>query len=217
MSERRDHDRLADWEAELAEEKRLHDAAVLKARGAAPEPGEPGDPSVDAAEEGSRARVEQQTAWVDRQVRAAIERGEFDNLPGAGKPLKLPDIHDPDWWVKGLVEREHLTGVLPPALALRREDEQLDDELDRLATEDEVRAALRDFNARVVEARRQLQGGPPVVTPTREVEDEVNLWRQRYAERRAVVRAAELRAKAAAPPRRGWRRLLDGLPGRRTR
>jgi hypothetical protein len=94
--------------------------------------------------------------------------------------------------------------VLPPALALRREDAELDGELDRLRSEEEVRRTLADFNERVVAARRQLQGGPPVVTPLREVEDEVNAWRQRRAERRASVRAAELREQANRPRRRWW-------------
>ena len=183
-------------------ERRLHEAVVTKALGQPP-------PEVedDAEEENPAAnRIEQQALWVDHQIRAAMARGEFDNLPGAGKPLKLPDRHDPDWWVKSLIEREKITGVLPPALALRREDAELDGELDRMPTEEEVRRALADFNTRVVAARRQLQGGPPVVTPTRDVEDEVNAWRQRRAERRAVVRAAELRAKAEQPRRRWWRR-----------
>lgn len=184
-------------------ERRLHDAAVARALGQPP----PEVADDDAEEENPAAnRIEQQALWVDHQIRAAMERGEFDNLPGAGKPLKLPDRHDPDWWVKGLIEREKITGVLPPALALRREDAELDAELDRMPTEEEVRRALADFNTRVVEARRQLQGGPPVVTPTRDVEDEVNAWRQRRAERRAVVRAAELRAQAEQPRRRWWRR-----------
>ena len=41
---------------------------------------------------------------VERAIREAQERGEFDNLPGAGKPLRnlgSPDVEDPDWWVKG--------------------------------------------------------------------------------------------------------------------
>ena len=189
---------------ESEREKRLREAAVTKAMGTAPEP----TPEEAEEDDASRARFEHQHLWVDHQIRAAMERGEFDNLPGAGKPLKLPDRHDPDWWVKGLIEREKLTGVLPPALALRKEAAELDGELDRMATEEEVRRALADFNARVVDARRQLQGGPPVVTPTRDVEDEVNLWRQRRAERRAVVRAAELREQAERqrPRRRWWRR-----------
>jgi hypothetical protein len=180
-------------------ERRLREAAVAKALGQPPPPEDD-----DEADEEAPDRWEHQALWVDHQIRAAMDRGEFDNLPGAGKPLRLPDRHDPDWWVKGLIEREKITGVLPPALALRREDAELDGELDRMASEEEVRRALADFNARVVAARRQLQGGPPVVTPTREVEDEVNAWRQRRAERRAVVRAAELRDKAAQQPRRRW-------------
>ena len=32
--------------------------------------------------------------WVDQQIREAQERGEFDNLPGTGKPLDLtPNPH----------------------------------------------------------------------------------------------------------------------------
>lgn len=36
---------------------------------------------------------------IDKQIREAMERGEFDNLPGAGKPLDLSDDpHTPDDW-----------------------------------------------------------------------------------------------------------------------
>lgn len=60
---------------------------------------------------------------VDRQIREARERGDFDNLPGAGKPLDLGDLNDPDWWVKRLAARENLdlSGALPGALGLRKE------------------------------------------------------------------------------------------------
>ena len=63
--------------------------------------------------------------------------------------------------------------MLPAALQLRKDDAELDAQLDREAAEKQVREQLEDFNRRVVEARRQLQGGPPVVTPTRDVEAEV--------------------------------------------
>jgi hypothetical protein len=179
------------------EEQRLHRAAVTKAGQQAPEP------EADQEEDDSAAqRMEQQALWVDLQVRRAIDRGEFDNLPGAGKPLRLPDRHDPDWWVKQLIERERITGVLPPALALRKEDAELEDALDREPTEEAVRRAVGDFNRRVVEARRQLQGGPPVVTPTRDVEDEVAAWRSRRAERR--TRAREQAAVEPPQVQRRW-------------
>jgi hypothetical protein len=118
--------------------------------------------------------------WVDLQIQQAMARGEFDDLPGAGKPLpNLGSQHDPDWWLKQLIEREQITGVLPPALQLRKDDALLDGELDRLGSETDVRHELESFNRRVIEARRQLLGGPPVITPTRDVEAEVSAWRER--------------------------------------
>ena len=173
------------------------------------QPAEPEDAEGDEADDAAANRIEQQALWVDLQVRQAMARGEFDNLPGAGKPIKdLGSTHDPDWWVKRLVEREKIA-VLPPALALRKEDAELDSLLDRETTEEGVRGVLEDFNRRVVEARRQLQGGPPVVTPTRDLEREVLQWRARREDRRVRQRQelARLRAEAqVAPKRRWWRR-----------
>jgi Domain of unknown function (DUF1992) len=133
----------------------------------------------------ARARIEQQSSWVDQQVRVAMAKGAFDNLPGAGKPIRgLGGEHDPDWWVRKLIEREQITGVLPAALALRTEDAGLDAVLDRESAESVVRDLLEDFNRRIVEARRQLQGGPPVITRTRDVDAEVAAWRERRFPRR---------------------------------
>jgi hypothetical protein len=65
-----------------------------------------------------------------------------------------------------------------------------------------VRDMVGDFNARVIDARRQLQGGPPVVTKTRDADAEVQRWR----ERRAAADAAEPEP-ATEPKPRWWRRL----------
>ena len=150
-------------------------------------------------------RVRNQARWVDLQVQRAMERGEFDDLPGAGKPLDLPDRHDPDWWLKQLVEREEITGLAPAAISLRTEDAGLDEVLDREATADGVRRVVDDFNRRVVEARRQLTGGPPVVTPTRDPDAEVTAWLARRDARREAARVAAARARPEEPPpRRRW-------------
>ena len=129
------------------------------------------------------ARIEQQQTWVDLQIRQAMERGAFENLPGAGKPIEgLGTEHDPDWWLKKLVERERVTGVLPPALQLRKDDAELDALLDGLSRESDVRRELEEFNDRVRAAFYQPLGGPPLVTQRRDVETEVERWRQRRAE-----------------------------------
>ena len=152
-----------------------------------------------AEQDAAKARIEHQQTWVDLQVRQAMERGEFDNLPGAGKPIEgLGAQHDPDWWLKKLVERERIT-VLPPSIALRKEDADLDAALDRLFSEKEVRERVEDFNARVIRARYSLAAGPPLITMPRDVDATVAAWRQRREARRTP------RAEPAEPtPRRHW-------------
>jgi hypothetical protein len=137
------------------------------------------------------ARIQHQARWVDLQIQQAMERGAFDNLPGAGKPLgDLGSPYDRDWWLKKLIEREQITGVLPAALQLRKDDATLEAELDRETAESVVRKLVEEFNRRIIEARRQLQGGPPVVTKTRDVDAEVQRWRERRAARRGGARRA---------------------------
>jgi hypothetical protein len=199
-------------ERDFEEERRLRRAAVTRF-GQVPEPadddgqrsGGPADPT-DEDDNAASQRMEQRALWAELQVRRAMERGDFDDLPGAGKPLQLPDRHDPDWWVKRLIEREKLSGVAPPAIALRKEDAELDGALDREGSEEGVRRVVADFNRRVVEARRQLQGGPPVVTRLRDADAEVAGWRARRDERRERNRrllAEEAAAAEAARAARG--------------
>ena len=155
----------------------------------------------------ARARMAQQHTWVDLQVKRAMERGDFDDLPGAGKPLELGETHDPNWWLKKLVERENVA-VLPPSLALRKEDAELDETLDKLQTEPEVRRHVEDFNERVVAARYRLPEGPPLVTMPRDVEESVAAWRDRrttrIAEQRRKAKEALAQAKPAAESKRSW-------------
>lgn len=167
-----------------------------------PDPAEARDRRA-AEKAAARRRIEQQHTWVDLQVRQAMDRGDFDHLPGAGKPIRgLGETHDPDWWVKQLVERERIT-VLPPALQLRKDDAELDAKLDTIAAETEVRREVEDFNARVIRARYTPVDGPPLITMPRDVEATVAAWRERRAARRAAARAS---ADAAAPTPRGSRR-----------
>lgn len=170
------------------------------------------DPSDDSPDESGRESMDRRAHYVEISIQQAMRRGDFDQLPGAGKPLDLRAVHDPDWWIRRKIEREKLTGLGPPALTLRTEHSELDATLDRLGSERAVREHLADFNRRVVAARRQLQGGPPVVTPTRDVDEEVARWAER---REARLREAEAARRAeaealAALSRRERRRLRKG-------
>ncbi len=124
------------------------------------------------------------TSWyesaIDRQIREAQERGEFDNLAGLGRPL--PDHgtgYDEDWWVRDWVRREEITGVLPASLALRREAEDLMRTVARKTTETSVRQVVAALNEKIVKARRGLLDGPPVVLPLVDADEVVRIWRER--------------------------------------
>ncbi|HRW17392.1 MAG TPA: DUF1992 domain-containing protein [Dermatophilaceae bacterium] len=123
-------------------------------------------------------------SWVDRQIREAAERGEFDNLPGAGKPLDLggPDApEDPDWWVKAKLRREGLdpSSALPTALQLRKEAEGFPEVLRDVRSEAAVRELLEDYNRRVRLDRLRPAVGhlPPMLARTVDVDAMVEAWK----------------------------------------
>jgi hypothetical protein len=190
--------------------RRLERAAELRSyRGAGISAEE--EAELDAAEENERQkrRKVDDAKRAEYLIRDAMAQGKFDNLKYAGKPIPgLGEAFDPDWWVKGLIQRENISGLGPKALLLRTEDAELDARLDSQFTEKQVRDILTDFNARVIDARRQLQGGPPVITKTRDVEAEVARWHER--------RAARAKADAPEPEpepevgRSWWQRLWRG-------
>jgi hypothetical protein len=117
--------------------------------------------------------------WVERQIREATERGEFDGLPGAGKPIPdLDEPHDELWWVKGKLRREQLSW-LPPTMALRKEVEDALEAAARAGTEDEVRRIVAAVNAKIVESNRKAASGPPSNLAPVDVERVVARWRER--------------------------------------
>jgi hypothetical protein len=126
--------------------------------------------------------AQSQMSWyesrIDRAIREAQERGDFDNLPGAGKPLPdTGDVYDDEWWIKKLAKREDLSLALPPALALRKEIERLPALLATKRSEAAVRAAIEDLNGRILMARRGMFEGPPVTVGLVDVEAAVATWR----------------------------------------
>lgn len=128
--------------------------------------------------------------WVDRQVRVAQERGDFDNLPGAGKPLPGRS-HDELGWVRDYVRREGLSSeaLLPTPLRLRREIERLAETIRGLHSEHAVRAVAEELNVQIVDYVR-MPSGPRVPIGPVNADDLVEKWRamRRWAKRRRTSR-----------------------------
>ena len=116
---------------------------------------------------------------LDRQIRAAQERGEFDDLPGAGKPLASDSTpYRADWWVNQVIEREKAGAyAIPPAIALRKIADELLGGAREYRSERDVLAAVADYNERADRQRKLPQEGPPVVLPTLDGDEIVDVWR----------------------------------------
>jgi hypothetical protein len=128
-------------------------------------------------------------SWVEKQIRAGIERGEFENLPGQGKPLEgmvtsTGEIHrDEDWWLKAKLRRERLS-YLPSTLAVRKELEEAREAIARASNESGVRRIVGDINERIREVYRRGADGPPSTLMPLDAETVVAIWRtQREGER----------------------------------
>lgn len=143
-------------------------------------------------------------SWVERQIREARDRGSFDDLPGAGAPLRRTDTDDLVW-VREKVRREGLpvTALLPPALAVAKEVEDLPELLSRQRSEARVRTLVEELNARIDAARRGPQVGPPVRTALLDVDAVVRGWQ---AARPAPDPPPVQPAEKASRRRWSWRR-----------
>ncbi|MFC9553204.1 DUF1992 domain-containing protein [Rhodococcus sp. NPDC056960] len=147
-------------------------------------------------------------SWIDKQIRLAQERGDFDDLPGAGKPIPAGDVDDELWWVKNYLRRENLPtdSLLPTPLQLRKEIERLPETVRGLPSEQSVRDVVAQLNLQIVDWVRAPSGPRIPVSPV-DADDVVATWRQqnRSVRTRSV---AERPDPDPDPPRAGrwWRR-----------
>jgi Domain of unknown function (DUF1992) len=146
------------------------------------------------------------TSWIDRQISEAAERGAFDNLPGAGKPLpKRTEEDAAQAWLREYLRREGVSAeeLLPTPLKLRKEIERLTESVQDLRSEQQVRHVAADLNRRILEWRR-IPVGPPLFLPLVDADTLVSRWRDGQA---AAPPPVPSPPPAPSPPPRRWRRL----------
>ena len=136
-----------------------------------------------------KPRQQSFTSWIDQQIADAEDRGVFDNLPGAGKPLNIKPTGDGDFgqaWIRDYARREGVSPgeFLPTPLKLRREIEQLAETVGEMRSEAEVRETFGDLNRRIVEWRR-IPVGPPIHVRLVNIDDMVARWRAAQAAKAA--------------------------------
>jgi Domain of unknown function (DUF1992) len=150
------------------------------------------------------------TSWIDQQVHEAAERGAFDNLPGAGKPLpRRPKSDDGMAWLRGYLRREGVSPqeMLPTPLRLRKEIERLAETVGSLPSEQAVRDEAAALN-RQIAAWRRIPEGPPIYVRLVDADAMVARWREAQPPpaRPSAGSGATAPGLAQARPR-WWRRF----------
>lgn len=119
--------------------------------------------------------------WIDRQIREAQERGEFDGLRGAGEPIAdLDRPRDELWWIRKKLQQENFS-YLPPTLQLRKDVETALAEIDDAGSEREVRQIVTAINERIRYVNRTAVSGPPSTVMVLDEDDTVRGWHARRA------------------------------------
>jgi hypothetical protein len=117
---------------------------------------------VDAAAEVTERKPSSETfeSFAERKIREAQAEGQFDSLPGFGKPI--PDLDGPEdenWWIKNKLRQEGLV-ILPPILEARRDIEKTLEAVQSMHSEHQVRVALKALNERIRAAHFSAADGP---------------------------------------------------------
>ena len=115
--------------------------------------------------------------WVDQQINQATMDGQFDNLPGQGKPIPgLDQPYDDMWWVKQKINNEKLDAT-PPILRVRAEVEKFMEAFLSIYSEAALRRAIHELNHNIQVANKGPLGPMQPQQPL-DVEMLCQKWRQ---------------------------------------
>jgi DnaJ homologue, subfamily C, member 28, conserved domain len=109
---------------------------------------------------------------AERRILEAMERGDFDRLPGSGKPLRLEDDSLVPGDLRIVYKVLKNAGVLPPELELRKEILTLRDLLRTVEDDAERRRRTREMNRKLIHLEL-LRGRPANLDPFPEYRERV--------------------------------------------
>ena len=97
---------------------------------------------------------------VEKKIKEAEERGEFDNLPGKGEPLILDD----DSRIPEDLRLAHKilknADCLPPEIELKKEIRQMEDMLENIPDEKERYRQIKKINYKVMQLNMMGRRSP---------------------------------------------------------
>ena len=87
---------------------------------------------------------------AEQRIREALERGEFDDLPGRGEPLTFEDDSRVPEDLRLAYKLLKNADCLPPELALKKEIRQMEDMLESIPDEKEKYRQIKQINYKIM-------------------------------------------------------------------
>lgn len=97
---------------------------------------------------------------IEKKIKEAQEKGDFDNLPGRGKPLKLEDDSGVPEDMRMAYKILKNADCLPPELELKKEIRQMEDMLAGIPDEKERYRLIKKINLKITRLNMMGRGSP---------------------------------------------------------
>jgi len=97
---------------------------------------------------------------IERRIKEAQAKGEFDDLPGRGQPLPIDDDRHIPEDLRMAYKVLKNANCLPPEVELRKDISQMKDMLDAMPDEQEKLQQIRRINYKVLQLNVMGRGSP---------------------------------------------------------
>ena len=97
------------------------------------------------SDEGETGSAEQQEDLVEARIRKAMAEGEFDNLPGKGKPIDLSKYYGVPEHLRIAYHMMKGSGYIPEEVRLKKEMEILKEKIKQCKSEEEKHKFMKEL------------------------------------------------------------------------
>ncbi|MBT3258159.1 MAG: DUF1992 domain-containing protein [Deltaproteobacteria bacterium] len=97
---------------------------------------------------------------IEKRIRDAQDNGDFDDLPGKGKPIDLEDDGNIPEDLRLTYKILRNADCLPPEIALRKEIRTMEDMLDEIPDEKEKFRHIKKINYKIMQLNMMGKGSP---------------------------------------------------------
>ena len=104
---------------------------------------------------------------IEKRIQEALDRGDFDDLPGRGKPMQIEDDSGVPEDLRLAYKVLKNADCLPPELELKKEIRQMEDLLESIPDEKEKYRQIKKINYKIM--RLNIMGKKSPLLDEREI------------------------------------------------